>query len=40
MDHAKKAKTRDHALTSAWCGSSAVTKRTALKKALEYAEVA
>ena len=40
MDHAKKAKTRDHALTSAWFGSSAVTKRTALKKALEYAEVA
>ena len=40
MDHQKKAKTRDHALNSAWFGSSAVTKRTALKKAMEYAEAA
>ena len=40
MDHAKKAKTRDHALTSAWFGASAITKRTALTKAVEYGKVA
>lgn len=39
MDHQKKAKSSDHALTSAWFGNGAATKRRALTKALEYAKV-
>lgn len=37
MDHQKRAKTRDHALNSAWFGSAAQTKRKAMAKALEFA---
>jgi len=40
MDHQKRAKTRDHALTSTWFGNNAQVKRKALTKALEYANVA
>lgn len=38
MDHQKRAKTRDHALSSAWFGSSAAVKRKAMSKALEFAK--
>jgi len=40
MDHQKRAKTRDHALTSTWFGNNAQVKRKALTKALEYAKAA
>ena len=40
MDHQKRAKTRDHALNSAWFGTAAQTKRKAMTKALEFANVA
>ena len=40
MDHQKRAKTRDHALNSAWFGNNAQVKRKAMAKALEYADAA
>ena len=40
MDHQKRAKTRDHALNSAWFGNNAQVKRKAMAKALEYAKAA
>ncbi len=40
MDHQKRAKTRDHALNSAWFGNNAQVKRKAMVKALEYAKAA
>jgi|TARA_R100001079_G_scaffold99542_1_gene63707 phage/plasmid-like protein (TIGR03299 family) len=39
MDHQKRAKSRDHALNSAWFGTGATTKRKAMTKALEFAKV-
>jgi len=38
MDHQKKSSSQDNRLVSAWFGNSAVTKRKALTKALEYAK--
>jgi hypothetical protein len=38
MDHQKKSSSQDNRLTSAWFGNSAITKRKALTKALEYAK--
>lgn len=38
MDHQKKSSSQDNRLMSAWFGNSAITKRKALTKALEYAK--
>ena len=40
VDHQKKAMAEGNALHSAWFGTGAATKRTALKKAIEYAKEA